>query len=67
MGGQTTIVIAHRLSTIFKADRILVFDKGTIAESGTHDELIDRRGLYANLLQVQMGLDERTIAVLKQG
>jgi ATP-binding cassette subfamily B protein len=66
LGGQTTIVIAHRLSTIFKADRILVFDKGTIAESGTHDELIDRRGLYATLLQVQMGLDERTIGVLKK-
>jgi ATP-binding cassette, subfamily B, bacterial len=66
LGGQTTIVIAHRLSTIFKADRILVFDKGKIAESGTHDELIDQRGLYANLLQVQMGLDERSIGVLKQ-
>ena len=66
LGGQTTIVIAHRLSTIFKADRILVFDKGKIAESGTHDELIDRRGIYANLLQVQMGLDERTIGVLKK-
>ena len=67
MGRQTTIVIAHRLSTIFKADRILVFDKGRLAESGTHDELIDRHGLYAGLLQVQMGLDERTIGVLKQG
>jgi len=66
LGGQTTIVIAHRLSTIFRADRILVFDKGGIAESGTHDELIDRRGLYAKLLQVQMGLDQRGIEVLKQ-
>ncbi len=66
LGGQTTIVIAHRLSTIFKADRILVFDKGKIAESGTHDQLIDRRGLYASLLQVQMGLDEHSIGVLKQ-
>jgi len=66
LGGQTTIVIAHRLSTIFRADRILVFDKGGIAESGTHDELIDRRGIYAKLLQVQMGLDQRGIEVLKQ-
>jgi ATP-binding cassette subfamily B protein len=66
LGGQTTIVIAHRLSTIFKADRILVLDKGGIAESGTHDQLIDRRGLYAKLLQVQMGLGERAIEVLKQ-
>jgi ATP-binding cassette subfamily B protein len=66
LGGQTTIVIAHRLSTIFKADRILVFDQGNIAESGTHDQLIDRRGLYASLLQVQMGLDQRSIGILKQ-
>jgi subfamily B ATP-binding cassette protein MsbA len=66
LGGQTTIVIAHRLSTIFKADRILVFSDGKIAESGTHDELIDRRGVYAKLLQIQMGLDEHSIGVLKQ-
>jgi hypothetical protein len=43
-----------------------VFDKGKIAESGTHDQLIDRRGLYASLLQVQMGLDESSIGILKQ-
>jgi ATP-binding cassette subfamily B protein len=66
LGGQTTIVIAHRLSTIFKADRILVFDDGHIVESGTHNELIDRHGIYASLLQVQMGLASRDIEVLKQ-
>ncbi len=43
---QTTIVIAHRLKTVRKADKILVFDKGSIAESGNHDELIAKRGKY---------------------
>ena len=66
LGGQTTIVIAHRLSTIFKADRILVFEGGHIVESGTHNELIDRNGSYASLLQLQMGLDGHAIEVLKQ-
>ena len=42
-----------------------MLDRGNIAESGTHDEPIDRRGLYASLLQVQMGLDERSIGLLK--
>ncbi|MDX2223856.1 MAG: ABC transporter ATP-binding protein/permease [Rhodospirillaceae bacterium] len=45
--GRTTLVIAHRLSTIVDADQIMVLDKGKIAERGTHEELIDRGGLYA--------------------
>ncbi|MBR5954319.1 MAG: ABC transporter ATP-binding protein, partial [Methanobrevibacter sp.] len=46
MEGRTSIVIAHRLSTILKADRILVVNKGTICEQGSHEELIDKKGYY---------------------
>lgn len=53
MKGRTSIVIAHRLSTIQKADKIIVMDKGEIKEMGTHDELLNKQGLYANLYQMQ--------------
>lgn len=49
----TRIVIAHRLSTIRQCDRILVLDKGRIAEEGSYDELIDRNGLFAKLVERQ--------------
>lgn len=51
--GRTTIVIAHRLSTIKNADNIVVMAKGLIVEQGTHEELIDRAGVYASLVQAQ--------------
>ena len=50
---RTTLIIAHRLSTIRAASRILVISDGRIAESGTHDELIAKGGIYANLCQTQ--------------
>lgn len=53
MENRTSFVIAHRLSTIQKADRILVIDKGNIVEIGTHDELINKKGLYAGLYNMQ--------------
>ncbi|HTE06345.1 MAG TPA: ABC transporter ATP-binding protein, partial [Planctomycetota bacterium] len=51
--GRTTVVIAHRLSTIRDADLILVLDRGRIRERGTHDELMQRDGLYAQMIAVQ--------------
>ena len=53
MKGRTSFVIAHRLSTIKNADIILVMDNGTIIETGTHEELLDKKGFYANLYNSQ--------------
>jgi ATP-binding cassette subfamily B protein len=53
MGGRTTIAIAHRLSTIQDVDRILVFHRGELRESGSHQELLAQRGLYERLYQLQ--------------
>ena len=53
LAGRTSLVIAHRLSTVRDADQILVVDDGRIVERGTHDELLARGGLYAELYRTQ--------------
>jgi ABC-type multidrug transport system fused ATPase/permease subunit len=53
MKNRTSIVIAHRLSTIQKADKIVILDKGEIAEQGTHEELIAQKGIYKKLVDLQ--------------
>ncbi|GAB3042119.1 ABC transporter ATP-binding protein [Acinetobacter apis] len=55
MQGKTVIAIAHRLSTIAQMDRIVVFDQGQIVEQGSHTELLEQNGIYANLWQKQTG------------
>ena len=53
--GRTTFMIAHRLSTIAHADQIFVLDKGEIVERGTHDELLQLQGQYAEMVALQKG------------
>ncbi|MEM9581711.1 MAG: ATP-binding cassette domain-containing protein [Pseudomonadota bacterium] len=53
--GRTTLIIAHRLSTIRNADQIAVLDQGQLAEIGTHDALLEKGGIYANLHGLQSG------------
>lgn len=59
MEGRTVIVIAHRLSTIRRADKIAVFDAGRIVEVGSHDQLIERAGIYQRLHRMQYSEAER--------
>ena len=58
MEGRTSLVIAHRLATVKHADRILVLDHGEIISSGTHDELIKKDGLYAELARLQFDVEK---------
>ena len=55
--GRTTIAIAHRLSTLRNADRLIVLDQGRIVEQGTHTELMAKRGVFYDLVQLQQAMD----------
>ncbi|MEM6411844.1 MAG: ATP-binding cassette domain-containing protein, partial [Pseudomonadota bacterium] len=55
--GRTTLAIAHRLSTVRQADRIIVMDGGQIVETGTHNSLVEKGGLYARLAEIQFSPD----------
>jgi ATP-binding cassette subfamily B protein len=61
MRGRTSIIVSHRISTVREADQIFVLDQGRIAERGTHDQLIRREGLYAELHRKQL-LEEELAA-----
>ncbi len=65
MRGRTTVVIAHRLSTVVGADLIYVIDSGRVAESGTHGELLARRGAYARLYALQFGDDAAPVTAVR--
>ncbi|XP_076093992.1 ATP-dependent translocase ABCB1-like isoform X1 [Mytilus galloprovincialis] len=64
--GRTTIVIAHRLSTIRNADVIYAIDQGVIKESGTHDELMGKKGLYHQLVMLQTKHHDKLEAVVEE-
>jgi ATP-binding cassette subfamily B multidrug efflux pump len=61
ISNRTSIVIAHRLSTIRKANKIIVLDKGVLIESGTHQELLDLKGYYARLYEMQFSASAETL------
>lgn len=64
--GRTTLVIAHRLSTIRNADKIIVMDRGRAVDEGTHEELLERGGIYADLYRLQFK-DGKTVSDRRRG
>jgi ATP-binding cassette subfamily B protein/subfamily B ATP-binding cassette protein MsbA len=59
---HTVLVIAHRLSTIVKADQICVLEKGQIVEQGNHQELLERKGIYASLWRQQVNTENKSVS-----
>ncbi len=66
MQNRTSVVVAHRLSTIRRADAILVLDQGRVAEIGTHDELLVRRGAYSRLYEMQLREEPSATEVVRE-
>jgi subfamily B ATP-binding cassette protein MsbA len=60
MSGRTVLVIAHRLSTVRRADRIVVIENGTIADIGTHEDLMSKLGTYRRLYELQFASSDLT-------
>ena len=58
MKGRTTILISHRISTVKDADHIVVLDEGSIVETGTHEQLLEQNGIYANIYETQLLQEE---------
>ncbi len=67
MRGRTTFVIAHRLSTVRNADKIVVIDEGEVKEEADHDTLMQRRGLYAGMIERQFRLAEEELGITGGG
>jgi ATP-binding cassette subfamily B protein len=65
--GRTAVVIAHRLSTIRGADKIVVLDQGEVVEVGTHQQLMDRGGLYQHLYQMNFAALKEALPVTENG
>jgi ATP-binding cassette subfamily B protein len=65
--GRTTLLIAHRLTTVRLADRIIVLEKGRIAEEGPHQDLLARKGKYAHLYSLQLMLEKESVLTLANG
>ncbi|MGD9569770.1 MAG: ABC transporter ATP-binding protein [Sedimentibacter sp.] len=62
---STVILISHRITTLMQADKILVLDKGRVSDMGTHEELINRNGIYKSIYEVQMNLSDTDKAVIE--
>ena len=61
LGDATVILISHRVTTLMQADQILVLDEGSVADLGTHAQLIARPGLYKEIYDIQMSSDDRRL------
>ena len=67
MQGKTTIMIAHRLSTVRNADRIIVMSDGTIAEEGSHEELLQHQGIYYSMYTIQSTPPQKKLSLARAG